>query len=272
MLRVMGKSMGFFRTVTSENSPSSLSAEKWQFLRAIRRTEVDRPDAPEIYSSFVSYLDEHCANPAHYLRYCQTFLAMTPYLTGTSNRKLLETGGLCDITRFLRTRGYECRGSKSDLRYKIDAEDRSADIILSLEVIEHIKDRTEARFEDVVLFRGTGVATYAEEIDRVLAPEGLLVLTTPNPCSARALELLIANEPPMVFRSHEREYSRAELIKIFGKLQLLEAKTHWSFFNLGPQARQKWQSVFERNGWDANDRGDDHFMAFRKSNGATQKH
>jgi SAM-dependent methyltransferase len=242
----------------------AISEEKWDYLKSIRANEVDHQSTPQIYKDFVAFLDQRPDTAAHYVRYCQTFLAMAPYLGRASELRVLETGGFCDITRFLKTRNFQCRGTKSDLRYSIDAEDASADILLSLEVIEHLKDQTETKFEDVVLFRGSGISCYASEIKRVLAPDGLLILTTPNPCSARVLELLIGHKAPMIFRPHEREYTGDELVQIFCELELVERRTHNSFFHLGRTIQGKWRRIFQDNGWDFSARGDDHFIVFRK--------
>ncbi|HEY3638830.1 MAG TPA: hypothetical protein VGK90_11835 [Rhizomicrobium sp.] len=241
-----------------------VSKEKWLYLKAIRTDEVDPSDAPALYKEFVEFLEERQGLPAHYVRYCQTFLAMLPYLDDAPGRRVLETGGFCDIARFLETKGFKCQRTKSDLRYSIDAEDNSVDILLSLEVIEHLKDKTETQFDEVVLFRGTGVSCYASEIERVLAPGGLVILTTPNPCSARALELLVEQKAPMVFRAHEREYTADELAEIFCKLEILHRTTHHSFFHLSRNLQKKWEDVFRNNNWDASGRGDDHFMVLRK--------
>lgn len=240
------------------------SIEKRDYLRSVRSKEIDVPGLPASYRKFVEYVDEHCGNPAHYIRYCQTFLAMVPYLENSSAKVVLETGGFCAISRFLQVQGLECHNSSTDLRYAIDADSGSIDLLLSFEVVEHLKDQTETDFAEVVLFRESGISRYAVEVERVLKPGGLLFLTTPNPCSVRGLELLLDYQVPMIFRPHEREYSRDELIRIFSNLTPLEARTHYSFFNLTKRKQNEWKEIFERNGWNDADRGDDHFLVFRK--------
>ena len=249
---------------TAKGQVADLQQEKMEFLRTIRATEVDRPDAPAAYWAFVEYLEKSCTRPAHYVRYCQTFLSLAPFLEHVSGGTLVETGGFCDISLFLRTQGFDCRRTNGDLRYAIDLRDAAADIVLSLEVIEHIKDQAEDTIDDIVLFRETGVRQYVKEMQRVLKPGGILILTTPNPCSIRALEQLVSHKPPMVFRPHVREYSRDELLQLFAAMDVLEAKTHFSFFHLARRNRNRWVELLERNGWDSSHRGDDHFMVFRK--------
>lgn len=245
----------------NEHSPP---VPKTEYLKWLRATEVDGIDPPALYREFVAFLEAGPGNLAHYYRYCQTFRAMTPYLQHVRDMHILETGSFCPITRFLASNGAHCQKTSSDLRYEIDAESNSADMLLSLEVIEHIKDQTEKTISEIVLFRGTGVRQYANEIFRVLKPGGLLVLTTPNPCSAIVLSRLIDNRPPMVFRPHVREYTRDELIEIFAAFVPVEVTTRYSFFLLSHVRQMEWAAIFERNGWEASMRGDDHFAVFRK--------
>jgi hypothetical protein len=189
---------------------------------------------------------------------------MVPYLTELPGKKVLETGSFCDISFFLERQGFTCCKTSTDLRMSIDAEDDSIDLLLSLEVIEHLKDVPENGINEIVLFNGSGVRQYASEVGRVLRKGGMLVLTTPNPCSIRALELLINQQAPMIFRPHVREYSKQELLSIFSGLENLVATTHFSFFQLKKENRKKWLDIFGQNGWDQASRGDDHFMIFRK--------
>src|SRR5579864_4203296 len=105
--------------VSALNAPPGpdKSEKKWQFVRHIRASDVDPADPPALYRDFVSFLEEHCTSPAHYVRYCQTFLGMVPFLDEVPGRRVLETGSFSFISRFLGEQGFKFRKSHSDLRY-----------------------------------------------------------------------------------------------------------------------------------------------------------
>jgi 2-polyprenyl-3-methyl-5-hydroxy-6-metoxy-1,4-benzoquinol methylase len=92
-----------------------------------------------------------------------------------------------------------------DFRYKIEAEDASVDVLLSLEVMEHIKDHDHHSFDDLVLFNYSGVKSFISEMARIVRMGGSLILTTPNACSLYGLEQIYAMKTPWLFPPHVRE-------------------------------------------------------------------
>jgi SAM-dependent methyltransferase len=246
----------------------TITKEKRDYLRHVRELELDA-GAPPLFFEFVAFLDRAEPNfyhENHYFRYCRTFRALLPYLPNrVVGLNVLETGGISPLTQFLATLGAHCAQSRSDLRYSIDAAANSTDLILCLEVIEHLKDRTEETFDELVLFQQSGARSYAAEVWRVLRPGGLFVFTTPNPCSTFALQSLIAGRAPMVTREHVREYTREELHQIFDAFELVGEESHYSFFYLTRMAREAVEGIYAANDWSPDWRGDDHFMVFRKT-------
>jgi SAM-dependent methyltransferase len=177
-------------------------------------------------------------------------------------RQIVETGGLSVISRFFADQGWPVRGTSTDLRYEIDADDEAIDLVFSFEVIEHLQDQREERMMDSILFRETGVKRYAAEVWRILRPDGHLVLTTPNPCSLVVLQNLVERRPPVVYRQHIREYTRDELLALFD-LQTVYVGTQDAFSNFG-YSKERYRKVFEFADWDMSDRGDDHILILRK--------
>jgi len=213
---------------------------------------------------FIEFL---CANDGykfsqHLLRYATTFGAITQITPELRDMTILETGGSCPILDFL-NEDNDCYTTESDLRLEIDAPDNFADILFSFEVLEHIKDKPEQSFEEIVLFRETGIRSLVDEMYRVLKPGGMAFVTTPNPASLKALKKLLNHEAPMIFRPHVREYTRAELETLFDAFQVVHYESQFNFFAISgdPEARVK---VFANLGASTADRGDDHFFCFRK--------
>jgi len=177
---------------------------------------------------------------------------------------IVEVGGASPISTFLAQHN-RCFITESDLRVEVDIDSQFADLVLNFEVIEHIKDKPENALSDVVLFQESGVRTFASECDRVLKPGGTMIATTPNCVSLRAIENAIDQRPPYIFRPHVREYSIEELIDIFSGLDMVHHETMFNFYHLSDQSRKKWNQIFRSQGWSTENRGDDHFVVFRKS-------
>lgn len=131
--------------------------------------------------------------------------------------EIAETGHLSGFSHWLRRKGHSVRELGGDFRYCIEAEDESVDILLSLEVMEHIKDHDHASFDDLVLFNFSGVRSFVSEMARVTRKGGRLILTTPNPCSLFCLEQLHGMNAPWLFPGHVREYSPTEVVALFSE-------------------------------------------------------
>jgi SAM-dependent methyltransferase len=252
-------------TVSDRNAAGTSITEKALWIRKIREKFVDPQCAQPLYERFLEFAEQFSEN-GHYLRNCQTMAAILNQTTALHEPsiRVLECGGLSLIGKFLNAFGYNIRTTSTDLRYSIDASDSEFDIVLSLEVIEHIKDQTEESFSDLVLFNGSGVQQYCREMARVTAKGGFVVLTTPNPCSVKSVLNICEYKPPELFRPHVREYSREELVSLMKGFDLVAYDTHFSFFLLGDGGLRASRKVFEALGVSVQDRGDDHFMLFRR--------
>lgn len=236
---------------------------KRDFIVSVRQNRIDRWCTDPLYAGFVEFLDRTEPSSDHYYRYCRTFAGMLSQGLDFAGKVIRETGHPCPITRFLATCGHDAGQSGGDLRYELTEATASVDMILSFEVMEHIKDQRETSFDDIVLFRESGVRRFAAEITRALKPGGRLVMTTPNGTSALAFERLGRHEAPVLFRPHVREYIRGEIMEIFGGLQIEHYDTHDSLYGfMRPPGRL--EELFTPHGWSAEHRGDLHFCVFRK--------
>ena len=110
--------------------------------------------------------------------------------------KIAETGELSGVSEFLRKQGYDVTALTGDFRYRIDRPDDSLDLLISLEVLEHIKDQDTANFDELVNFNFSGSEKFLTEIWRCVRPGGFVVLSTPNACSLINLSRLLDYEAP----------------------------------------------------------------------------
>lgn len=97
---------------------------------------------------------------------------------------------------------------QEDLRYSITKDSNSYDLILNMEVIEHIKDQKESILTEVDF---SGLKQFIRECHRVLKPGGKMFVTTPNAGSYNNLNLLFNHEPGWMWRNHFREFQPKEL-------------------------------------------------------------
>jgi SAM-dependent methyltransferase len=211
------------------------SPDKIEYLRRVREKCIDPMTSHPYYRTFLRFLEKNETDP-HYPRFAQTMAEMLNRVGDLiENRKdisICETGGLSLISRFFIEEGYSV-------------------------------NRTETKFDDIVLFNESGAKKYVEEVWRVLKPDGVVVLTTPNPASLKALIQVIEYEPPMMFRPHVREYTKTEIVELFGNFDLIDYRTFfaWFFIENGPDLVKGFE---QKLGWNPADRGDDHFFIFRK--------
>jgi SAM-dependent methyltransferase len=238
--------------------------EKVRYIRRVRERFVDPTTESILYKQFVEFASPRIDDD-HYLRNMQTFAGLVSRtdVLERSGSNILETGGYSLISRFLIAKGFAVACTSSDLREEINFPADTFDLVLSLEVLEHLKDRQERQFSDVVLFRGTGARQYANEIKRVLRPGGIFLLTTPNPCSLKCLINLLDYKSPMIFRPHVREYTIDEIKYLFEGLDIMHYHANYSFGLLGDSANVHLP-MFEMLGKSTADRGDDHFLLAQK--------
>jgi SAM-dependent methyltransferase len=83
------------------------------------------------------------------------------------------------------------------------------DLILCMEVIEHLHDRESK--EVSTQWTGSGVHRLLKSCAMALRDGGSLFLTTPNPCSITAIHHALSLGPGMIYLPHVREYPPYQL-------------------------------------------------------------
>lgn len=97
-----------------------------------------------------------------------------------------------------------------DLRFTFPKSESSYDACLSLEVIEHLKDRDDES-HDIATHYFTGLMSFFLEANRVLKPGGLLIITTPNSSSFDTIFRTIQGKSNFMYWPHVRELAPMEL-------------------------------------------------------------
>ena len=221
--------------------------------------DIDISDILDFFEKEPKYWD-------HRLRFVETYIRIMRHVHPEKGWRIAETGALSGTSEYLRTRGHNVTDLKGDFRSRIEAEDASVDFLISMEVLEHIKDQDSQSFDDLVLFNFSGVNTFISEMWRVLRPGGFLAVTTPNACSLYALTQLLAYEPPVIWSPHVKEYAPSEVI---GRCEERGFKnlfwdTMFVLFHLDENQPKLLREMFTDRGASAENRGDVTFFLFQK--------
>jgi predicted SAM-dependent methyltransferase len=133
---------------------------------------------------------------------------------GNGPFQALELGGESPVTDLLKEYfpNVEWELTKGDLRRDWEQSPHSMDLIVCMELLEHVSDIPEG-FGDS--FFKTGIKAVLKECYRVLKPGGRLFITTPNVVSVVQLERMLMGASPWFYPLHIREYSLEELNEMF---------------------------------------------------------
>lgn len=148
----------------------------------------------------------------HRTRYVQSLRMMREVLR--PGLRVLELGGRSVVADFV-TEAYGCEVTPltADLRYDFDLPSESFDLVLNMEVLEHLKDRDSdnADYWGRTMHTGSGMESCLRECHRTLRPGGHMFLSTPNACSALCVLHIMEGTAGFNYRPHVRELSVAEV-------------------------------------------------------------
>jgi SAM-dependent methyltransferase len=184
-------------------------------------------------------------------------------------RQLLELGDQSIIGAFARDAlGASLTEYPDDLRFPFKLPDNHFDVVLALEVLEHIKDSPlrEDSIEWIGHFNFTGLQNVFAETSRVLKPGGLFVITTPNATSVDVLFKVLSGGHPHMFEPHVRELAPADVFRLGADFhfELVKFDTFFSW-GLAPQEfRANALAYIQAAGFSPAHRGDDSYFEFRK--------
>jgi SAM-dependent methyltransferase len=204
----------------------------------------------------------------HHRRYLETWRRLHPLLDAGGVREVLELGMLSEVGRYMRDAlGLRVGTVESDLRLPFPLPDACADLVLCLEVVEHLNDvhPPGTGLHDIALFRMSGARGMFAETRRILRPGGWLVLTTPNAGSIDVIGNALRRRHPYQYPPHVREYTPAEILDLAAEAGFAAAQATTFFaWNSRPDIdREALMAQLAALGFDMTERGDDAYFAFR---------
>jgi hypothetical protein len=148
----------------------------------------------------------------HINRYKKSIDYIKPYIK--NDMKILNVGGEGTIINELINTFSEnviIENTECDIRYEFKTKYDKYDLIISLEVIEHLKDRDSSFIPTLATQVNSGIWNFFVNCNRLLDVNGLLFVTTPNMNSYLSLLNLINYKNPNFFTPHPKEISKNEI-------------------------------------------------------------
>ncbi|HYV62680.1 MAG TPA: glycosyltransferase [Bryobacteraceae bacterium] len=225
-------------------------------------------------------------------------LALTP--SGGPQDRILEMGAYLQITPALKTRlGYgEVRGCyygpKGQTHHRSVTSENGEDFRCEVDLFDAEKDRfphEDGYFSTVLCCEliehlPSDPMHMMCEINRVLKPDGTLVLTTPNIASARAVSAILQGYHPMLFPAyirpnktgetearHNREYSPREVKDLLENSGFEVTALETGPFREEPKPEQAWvEHLLDRYILPTDLRGDGIYVVGRKRRGVRDRY
>jgi hypothetical protein len=166
------------------------------------------------------WLHRHAYFELHRRRFNQSWEVLEPTV-GRRTGKVLDTGGLGPLASYLQTaHGWTAHETKSDLRHPLSIPVGNFDLVICTETIEHIKDVESDDISKLECFNYSGVYCMLGEFARLMSPDGLLLVTTPNSSSYISLKKWLVGELVLMDPNHVREFSIRDLVRVAGEAGL----------------------------------------------------
>lgn len=150
---------------------------------------------------------------SHYDRFVESYYFIAPYLK--DGMKCLDLGSYGHFRKLVQAFHPEVEFPQEqdfDLRNPFPIESNKYDFVFCMEVIEHIKDQNEnGDIKLLAEFNQSGVKNLMSEINRILKPQGLSFITTPNINSYMSIHRALSYYSPTFYLPHVKEWSIQEM-------------------------------------------------------------
>tara|TARA_Y100000593_G_scaffold85752_1_gene163276 strand:+ start:1863 stop:2528 length:666 start_codon:yes stop_codon:yes gene_type:complete len=176
-----------------------------------------------------------------------------------NNIKVLELGTPTVFTKMLKGRfDLDITNTNTDLRYDIPIQDKF-DLVLCMELIEHIKDQDTDNFLELNHFMGSGVRNLVSECSRLAKKEGAVFISTPNLHCYKVFQNWCRGLDIYTYSPHPRELSIGYLKEILGEWfdLTIDYKNCWNCHGVNKDFMKLAKEFLFHNGfeWKNRDKG-----------------
>lgn len=221
----------------------------------------------DLYESYLKSKEMDDYDHIHSLRFRHTIERCGEVLSQANN--ILELGGDSRIGNFAQEAlNRRMQEYTDDLRYPFKLPDDQFDLVLALEVLEHIKD-SPLRDTDMAWighFNLSGLKNIFSEVFRVLRPGGRFIITTPNATSVDVLFKVAKARHPFLYEPHVREFPPHDVFVLAHQhhFERVRFDTFFSWTEADEEFRNRANEFLAAGGFSTEHRGDDAFYEFRK--------
>jgi SAM-dependent methyltransferase len=224
-------------------------------------------DTQSEFQNFLSQQDQGEYLTIHTKRYIETYSRIEQTIADGSS--VVELGSESVISSFLRSRrGCMVETISSDLRFPYAFPGDAVDVVLSLEVVEHLNDSHNmgSSIEEIAMFSMTGAKCMFGEAFRILKTGGKLIMTTPNANSLDVIGNVINNRHPFQYPPHVREYTIADILQLGAAAGFAcdYVSTFFAWNSMPDVSRAHIMKIIQEAGADTANRGDDSLFIFAK--------
>lgn len=214
------------------------------------------------HESLIRMLEAEGGQDVHNTRYAQSIMYLAcnvPQLASNTPINIYEVGWPTHFSRVLTKLYPNVRiiYSSSDIRYAFQLDIPKVDVVLCMEVMEHLSDIPSNDIGITSTFTESGMDGFLQNLKQYLDENTLIFITTP------CIVNLLAGVHPFAYKPHHREMTPMDVKRILEKngynVLHLETKNVWNHHGLSSRYIQMVQQVIKQFGFSRELREDDIF-------------
>jgi hypothetical protein len=228
-------------------------------------------------NKFYDYVEKHTTEKWHNRRLGYTIDLLYPYIIKIFELKdeciILDVGDYKYVftDALINVLGCKVLNTIGDLRYPNSINKQKADIVLLMEVIEHLPDIDVNGSNSVdgsssEVFTYSGMNSLLSNVYSYMTNESILLITTPNISSYRCIHNILKNRHPYNWQPHPKELTVPEVKELCKNngFNIIECFTKRSWLWASDEEINEIKNLFKKFKSSLEDRDDNIFVICKK--------